>query len=69
MNRGKYREAYEEIYNNLKLELVLINADQMCKDPEAKKEFPEFDLRRLRGCIENAVEVYGEVLGYITYED
>ena len=67
MNKGKYREAYEEIYNNLKLELV--NADQMYKDPEARREFSEFDLRRLYGSLENAVEVYGEVLGYITYED
>lgn len=67
MKKGEYREAFEEIYNNLKLELV--NADQIYKDSKARKEFSEFDLRRLRGCIENAVEVYGEVLGYITYED
>ena len=67
MKKGEYREAFEEIYNNLKLELV--NADQIYKDSKARKEFSELDLKRLRGCIENAVEVYGDVLGFITYED
>ena len=65
--KGKYRDAFEEIYNNLKLELK--NVDDLVRERDAKKEFHEFDLNRLQGSLENAVEVYGEVLGYITYED
>ena len=65
-NKGEYRDAFEEIYNNLKLELL--NVDQLVRERNAKKEFSDFELRRLYGSLENAVEVYGEVLGYITYE-
>lgn len=64
---GKYRDAFEEIYNNLKLELK--NVDDLVNQRDAKKEFADFDLHRLQGSLENAVEVYGEVLGYIKYED
>ena len=65
-DKGDYRDAFEEIYKNLKLELL--NVDQLVRERNAKKEFSDFELRRLYGSLENAVVVYGEVLGYVTYD-
>ncbi len=60
------RDAIEEIYNHLRLELM--NIAEMS---ESRKHdgFTDFDMMRLHGSLENAVEVYGEVLGLIEYDD
>ena len=61
------REAAEKIYNNLKIELM--NAKMILVNHSPGDGFSDFDVIRLQGSLENAVEVYGEVLGYITYDD
>ena len=61
------RDGLEEIYNNLKIELIAV--EDLVKNCKREEGFSEFDLRRLYGSLENAVEVYGETLGYITYDE
>ena len=61
------REGYEQIYQTLQQELE--KAADLAKSHKRGDGFSDFEIRRFYGSLENAVEVYGETLGYITYDD
>ena len=61
------RDIIEKIHTDLQTELV--NVALAIKMHNAEDGFTDFDMLRILESLENAIEVYGEVLGYITYDD
>jgi len=64
---SKTRAAIENVYQELQRQPASI--DSIIAAYPHDDSFSNFDMLRLHGGLENAVEMYGEVLGYITYED
>lgn len=65
--QNETREMIEKIYSNLKQERT--NVALAIKAHSAGDGFTEFDMIRIKESLENAIEVYGEVLGHIEYSD
>ena len=61
------RKAIESVYQELQKQLVCV--DSIIANYPHDDTFSDFDMMRLHGGLENAIELYGEVLGHITYED
>ena len=61
------RKAIETVYQELQKQLVFV--DSIIANYPHDDNFSDFDMMRLRGGLENAIEIYGEVLGHIVYKD
>ena len=67
MKNGETREGYEKIYDSLKD--LLSDAHKLAGNYRPKDGLDNFQLHLLCDAVENAVEVYGEMLGFVTYDD
>ena len=61
------QDEFEQIYHTLQQELE--KAAVLVKKHRKGDGLSDLDVKRLYGSLENAMEVYGETLGFITYDD